>query len=193
VSELEALGSELEAAIESVAVPAYVIDRDGIIRWLNPAAQAIVGDVSGRPFTSVVAAEDAQAAEHFERQMAGTERVADARVVLVGADGKPVNCEFSSVVLTDDGDRAVGVFGQLVQRLPARPEDNAVTDPRLTPRQTEVLLLLERGCSTEQIAAELHVSGDSVRRHIRHILRALGAHSRLEAVAFAQRASIAAR
>jgi PAS domain S-box-containing protein len=193
VSELGALGSGLEAAIESVAVPAYVIDRGGVIRWLNPAAQAVVGDVVGRPFTTVVAPEDPRAAEHFARQMAGTERVTDAGVVLLGADGRPVQCEFSSVVLTDDGDRAVGVFGQLVRRVPRANANEVVADPRLTPRQTEVLVLLERGCSTEQIAAELHVRADSVRKHIRHILRALGAGSRLEAVATARRASIAAR
>jgi DNA-binding NarL/FixJ family response regulator len=45
------------------------------------------------------------------------------------------------------------------------------------------LALLERGRSTEQIAAELHLSVETVRNHIRAILRALGVHSRLEAVA----------
>jgi DNA-binding NarL/FixJ family response regulator len=43
--------------------------------------------------------------------------------------------------------------------------------------------LLERGRSTEQIAAELHLSVETVRNHIRAILQALGVHSRLEAVA----------
>jgi hypothetical protein len=55
VSELEAFGVEFEEAIERVRVPAYVIDREGVIRWLNAAAQEIVGDLRGRPFTSVVA------------------------------------------------------------------------------------------------------------------------------------------
>jgi len=35
--------------------------------------------------------------------------------------------------------------------------------------------------STEQIAAELHLSVETVRNHIWAILRALGVHSRLEA------------
>jgi DNA-binding NarL/FixJ family response regulator len=48
-----------------------------------------------------------------------------------------------------------------------------------------VLDLLERGRTTRQIAAELHLSIDTVRNHIRHILHAVGAHSRLEAVAIA--------
>ncbi len=58
--------------------------------------------------------------------------------------------------------------------------------PHLTPRQTEVLRLLEHGRSTEHIARELHLSVETVRNHIRHILRALGVHSRLEAVAMAR-------
>jgi LuxR family maltose regulon positive regulatory protein len=54
---------------------------------------------------------------------------------------------------------------------------------RLTPRQQEVLQLLGQGASTEDIASMLHVSRETVRNHVRHVLRELGAHSRLEAVA----------
>ena len=189
MSELEAIGGELEGAIERVGVPAYVIDREGVIRWLNPAAQKIVGDVRGRPFTSVVAPEDTRTRELFARQIAGRERVADSEVVLVGADGAPVTCEFSSVALTNEGDRVVGVFGQLVHRVVARvSEEPPPRDPRLTPRQTEVLRLLERGRSTEQIADELQLKVKTVQEHIRHLLRALDAHSRLEAVGIEPRA-----
>jgi DNA-binding NarL/FixJ family response regulator len=45
--------------------------------------------------------------------------------------------------------------------------------------------LLSRGASTDDIAGALHLSKETVRNHVRHILRALGAHSRLEAVALA--------
>ena len=48
-----------------------------------------------------------------------------------------------------------------------------------------MLDLLERGRSTEQIAVELQLSTETVRNHIRHLLRAIGASSRLEAVAIA--------
>ncbi|MEN3310901.1 MAG: hypothetical protein V7645_230, partial [Actinomycetota bacterium] len=57
----------------------------------------------------------------------------------------------------------------------------------LTPRQKQVLHLLARGGSTEQIAAELHLSTETVRNHVRHVLKGLGAHSRLEAVVVARR------
>ena len=66
-------------------------------------------------------------------------------------------------------------------------EPHTHPDLDLTPRQAEVLELLERGLSTKQIAGQLHLSTETVRNHIRHLLRAVGAHSRLEAVAIANR------
>jgi DNA-binding NarL/FixJ family response regulator len=50
-----------------------------------------------------------------------------------------------------------------------------------------VLRLLEHGRSTDQIAEELHLSIETVRNHIRRLLRALDVHSRLEAVAVGRR------
>jgi DNA-binding NarL/FixJ family response regulator len=49
-----------------------------------------------------------------------------------------------------------------------------------------VLRLLEQGRSTKQIAGELHLSPETVRNHIRHLMKTLGVHSRLEAVAIAR-------
>ena len=49
-----------------------------------------------------------------------------------------------------------------------------------------MLRLLERGRSTSEIADELHLSRETVRNHVRHLLQAVGARSRLEAVAVAR-------
>jgi DNA-binding NarL/FixJ family response regulator len=73
----------------------------------------------------------------------------------------------------------VGVFGLLT----GHEEESTAPPSHLTPRQVEVLRLLEQGLSTKQIAQELHLSADTVKNHVRHLLRALGVHSRLEAVA----------
>jgi DNA-binding NarL/FixJ family response regulator len=54
------------------------------------------------------------------------------------------------------------------------------------------LRLLEHGYSTDQIADRLHLSPETVRNHIRAVLRALDVHSRLEAVAVARRDHLAA-
>jgi PAS domain S-box-containing protein len=180
---LEATGAE--ELLEDVNVPSYRIDRSGVIRWVNEAARRIVGDVSGRQFASVVAPEETRRArELFARKIVGTARVTDAGVVLIDKDGKRVAVEVSSVPVYH-GDHVVGVFGQVSDIV---EEPHPHPELHLTPRQAEVLRLLELGRSTTQIADELHLSRETVRNHIRHLMRAVGAHSRLEAVAIAHRA-----
>ena len=49
-----------------------------------------------------------------------------------------------------------------------------------------MLRLLEQGRSTKQIAAELQLSTETVRNHIRGLFRAFGVNTRLEAVAAAR-------
>lgn len=184
VSELAAIGGDVNAALESVNVPSYVIDRTGIIRWINPAARRLVGDVRGRQFTSVVVPEETRRArEHFARKIAGTARVTDTEVVLRGSDGERISVEISSVPLMQ-GHKCVGVFGQCAD---VKEDEDHPVPHHLTPRQAEVLRLLARGYSTNQIAREFHLSPETVRNHVRHLLRALGVHTRLEAVAVARR------
>ena len=190
MSKLRAIGADVEEALEDVNVPSYVIDSTGVIRWVNSAARRLVGDVRGRQFTSVVAAEDTRRArESFASKIAGTATVTDAEVVLLGEDGDRVSVEVSSVPL-HRGDRVIGVFGQLshVHDVPADPPAH----PGLTPRQTEILRLLDRGYSTRQMAEELHISTETVRNHVRNVLQELGVHSRLEAVTLARREHIVA-
>jgi PAS domain S-box-containing protein len=185
-SALDDLGGDLERAFESISVPSYVLDRTGIVRWINPAAKRLVGDVRGRHYTSVVAAEDRpRARELFTRKLLGTVPATDATAVLVSTEGRRVSVEISAVPLIG-GERVVGVFGLL-----ASPLDDAqgAPHPHLTPRQNEVLRLLEQGRSTREIAQELHLTYDTVRNHIRNLLRALGVNSRLEAVAVAHQGS----
>ena len=179
------MGHDVTGALEKVRVPSYVIDRHGIIRWLNPAAREIVGDVRGRQFTSVLSPEETRRArEIFARNITGSVERSDNQVVIVGLNGERVTVDISAVPLRD-GDQVIGMFGQVVDIEVDAPPLTA--HPHLTPRQTEVLRLLERGRSTTQIAAELHLSTETVRNHIRHILRALGVNSRLEAVALTRR------
>ena len=55
---------------------------------------------------------------------------------------------------------------------------------RLTIREQEVLELLAKGKSGNEIAGELHIAPLTVRTHIRNLMSKMGVHSRLEAVAF---------
>jgi DNA-binding CsgD family transcriptional regulator len=73
---------------------------------------------------------------------------------------------------------------------PSPPESRNVN---LTPRQLEVLGLLADGLAAKAIAARLGVALPTVRNHIREILRALDAHSQLEALANARTAGLLRR
>ena len=146
------VGGDVEQALESIAVPSYVLDNAGVVRWINPAAKQLVGDVRGRHFTSVVAPEDSRRArELFTQKVLGTSRATEAKGHLVSTAGARVAVEISAVPLRS-GERVVGVFGLLE----GHPDSPTAPPPHLTPRQVEVLRLLEQGRSTKQIAAELH-------------------------------------
>jgi PAS domain S-box-containing protein len=196
VEGLGAYSDEIENALELVNVPSYVLDTTGVVRWINPAARRRVGDVRGRQFSSIVAPEDKERSrELFARKIAGSESVTDAEFAVVDRNGDRMTVDVSSVPLLRGG-RVVGVFGQVTNERaappltpdpPSPPNPPLTPPPQLTPRQSEVLQMLEYGRSTRQIAQELHLSPETVRNHIRHILLALGVHSRLEAVTLARR------
>jgi PAS domain S-box-containing protein len=182
-SILQLMGDDVVEALELLNVPSYLIDAAGVIRWMNPAAKTIVGDATGRQFTSVVSPDQTgRARELFARKVIGNTRVTDASVTLLGAAGDRVAVDVTSVPLRR-GDHVVGVFGQV-----SDVQEEPVPHPELhlTPRQAEVLRLLEQGRSTIQIADALHVSRETVRNHVRHLLHGIGASSRLEAVALAR-------
>src|SRR5262245_22371310 len=108
-----ALGGDVERALAGIPVPSYVLDTDGVVRWLNPAAERLLGDVRGRHFTSVVGAEDqARARELFARKVLGTSSATEATGVLVSAEGARLTLDVSAVALLG-GERVVGVFGLL--------------------------------------------------------------------------------
>jgi PAS domain S-box-containing protein len=174
---------EIENALERVRVPAYIIDRHGIIRWLNPAAEQLVGDVRGKQMTTPLAPEERhRGRDIFTRNLLGPPEGSDNSAVFLDAEGERFTAEVSGVPLTSGG-HVIGVFGVVkdVEKEEAPPAPH----PDLTPRQAEILRMLARGCSTDQIADDLHLSIETVRNHIRGIFRTLGVHSRLQAVAFA--------
>jgi PAS domain S-box-containing protein len=183
VPELQDIGADVEDALERVRVPAYVVDRQGIVRWENKAARALFGDVRSKQITSLVAPEERRRArEIFYRNLTGPPEGSDNKGVAHDADGERITVEVSAVPLTRDH-HVIGVFGQVVD---IEDEAPPPPHPHLTPRQVEVLRMLERGYSTVQIADELHLSPETVRNHIRRLMRALGAHSRIEAVFLAR-------
>ena len=121
------IGSEIpgdvHGALEELDVPAYAVDRFGVIRWINGAAHKLVGDIRGRQQSSLVVPEQArEAKESFLRKMMGTERSTEATVVVLNPDGQRVQVDISSCPLREGG-RIVGVFGVVKHLEPTTPPE----------------------------------------------------------------------
>jgi PAS domain S-box-containing protein len=179
---------ELMDTLERVKVPSFIVGTNGAIAWLNGSAKEMFGDLTGKPFTAVVVPDDVPLVQRqLDRKLRGA-AVTDYHVNVVTRDGRVRRGEVSSVPIKG-GDRCHAIFGVVI---PGPAGAGTVRRVGLTARQTEVLQLLGEGASTEQMAAALHLSRETVRNHVRHVLRALGAHSRLEAVAIAHREGLLA-
>jgi LuxR family maltose regulon positive regulatory protein len=63
--------------------------------------------------------------------------------------------------------------------------EQPLIDP-LSQRELEVLQLIARGDSNQEIADQLVITLDTVKRHVTHIFGKLGVHNRVQAVARAQ-------
>ena len=76
--------------------------------------------------------------------------------------------------------RVIAAFGR---RVATRPPPRALTE--LTARELEVLELMARGLSNQEIAAELIVGDATVKTHVARVLMKLGLRDRVQAVVFA--------
>jgi PAS domain S-box-containing protein len=173
----------LESTLQRVNVPSFIGDADGRILWLNDAAKEAFGNRAGDSYTTVVAPEYAERVAAEIDRMRGGATGSDYEIDVILRDGRRRRVEVSSVPIEGNA-ICHGIFG-VVLHPGARP--SAPGESPLTPRQQQVLELLASGQSTRQIASSLHLSRETIRNHVRDLLRALGTHSRIEAVAEARR------
>lgn len=185
--------------------PVFVVDDDAGLR-------ALVGDLLRAAEYEVVEAEAGAAALELAADRTPALVVLD--VALPGVSGYEV-CRslrerfgsglpilFMSGECTEPHDRVAGLLlggddylskpfdeGEFVARVQAllRRSSAVRSEPRLTPREQEVLSLLADGMTQDDIAARLVISARTVATHIERILSKLGVHSRAQAVAVAYR------
>lgn len=77
------------------------------------------------------------------------------------------------------------VIAEFARHSAALGPDHAARLDELTEREREVLMLLTRGRSNSEIAADLVVSDATVKTHVAHVLMKLGVRDRVQAVIFA--------
>jgi DNA-binding CsgD family transcriptional regulator len=183
---LRALSVGAVETLEAIRFPAYIVDCHRRVRWQNAASIDLVGDVRGRLDGSVgLDPEDlGRARDAFVRKLNGASHT-ELQVSVARRDGARARVLVSSVPLRDPEGAMIGSFG-LVQVL-EELEPPAETAPTLSRRERETLTLLAAGLSTAQMAHQMGISKETVRNHVKGVLRSLGARSRVEAVAKARR------
>jgi DNA-binding CsgD family transcriptional regulator len=91
-----------------------------------------------------------------------------------------------STIAVQNGDAPVYLH-LLRDEAPVEAVKAPTRQARLTPRQLEVLELIDEGLAAKAISSRLDIAEATVRNHIRSILLELGCHSQLEALAVARR------
>lgn len=177
-AQLEALGLDLTDVLEHSSAPVGLVDASGVVLWQNAAAVDFVGDQRGKALAPVAEDYLPRARAALTRKRMGADKLTHTGVVLVDREGARQHAETISLSLMKD-DQLVAVLS-IVKSV--TPDDSTAIEP-LSPRQRETLALLGAGLTTAEIATELGVAHDTARNHIRRVLRALGVHSRLAAVA----------
>jgi PAS domain S-box-containing protein len=110
--------------------------------------------------------------------------------------GETVRLSVSTLLVpprNGEGLVTVHLFREAPRSAPAAPVEVDALAGTLTRRELEVLRLLAEGCNTRAAAQRLGVSPATVRNHVQNLLGKLGVHSRLQAVAYANRHGLLTR
>ena len=182
--------------IDSLVIPASLHDVEGRFVRVNEAAERASGKSNaqwlGRHFLEPVPPEARKnVAAQFRRAVEQGEPT-DFETVFVDASGHLRGVRAQHLPLRSGG----AVVGVLILAFDTRRPPSAPTglepQPRLTPRQHEILGLIASGLSTSEIATQLTISPETVRNHIRSLFSELNVHTRLEATAAGQRLGLLA-
>jgi PAS domain S-box-containing protein len=213
VQAMSPLGdTALEQALARSGDGACVVGPDGRILLWNRAAERILGhgarEVMERLCCDVFVGRDDDDNRlcyqgcHVQNLVKMGEPIQSFDMRTRGKGGKPVWLNISILALSGNdrgGPLTVHLFRDVTatkellsmvhERLaPPSPDgEQAGAAGTLTRRELEVLRLMGQGINTARAAERLHVSPATIRNHVQNIFGKLGVHSRLEAVAYANK------
>jgi len=199
----------LEEVLAKAGDGIFAVAEDGRVRLWNRAAERILGwtakEVLERPCCEIfegvngngnrlcyrdchemTLVQRAGPVQHFEMQT----RTKAGRPVwldlsILGGASADRGCTLT-VHLFRDVTATKALLEFVRDRLRA-PETSSNGVSPLTRRESEILRLMASGANTKVLAERLHLSPATVRNHVQNIFTKLGVHSRLEAVAWANR------
>lgn len=180
----------------------FATDANGTVTTWNGRAEAVYGwgrdEAVGRNIYDLTVASGAEAAADEVMSAVGRGQSWQGTFQLRRKDGSTFAAFVKKSPIVGDGGELVGVAGvsievtdpDLIQAVRATVAHNnhdgrRIRSRALSPREREVLGLLARGHTGEQIAEQLVLSPETVRTHIRNAREKLGASTRVEAVTMA--------
>ena len=169
---------------ERTSNPVALLDEDRRIVELNEAAVSLLGGererlVGSSMADSVLPAERARSAADWQEFLRSGEYAGTRD--LIRPDGSTVQVDFAARLAEIGGERlAIYVAMAREETEPAVP---SAAELSLTTREREIVMLIALGRDTSEIAAELHVSPETVRSHVRNAMAKLDVHTRAQLVA----------
>ncbi|HEX6712629.1 MAG TPA: LuxR C-terminal-related transcriptional regulator [Thermoleophilaceae bacterium] len=190
-----------DQVLDRVDLAVIATDADGVVMTWNARAESLYGwtreEALGCHISELTVPADAQ--KTAEEIMASLQRGESwqGSFRLRRKDGSRFTAFVKDSPILNDEGRLIGIVGvsieigdpelaKAVRSLISDSNHNSGRRTRtLSPREREVLGLLARGLTGEQIAERLVLSPETVRTHIRNAREKLGASTRVEAVTMA--------
>jgi DNA-binding CsgD family transcriptional regulator/PAS domain-containing protein len=107
------------------------------------------------------------------------------------SDGSVLVCELMQVQARDGAASGVLAILQTVTALPDRCRGALAASYNFSPREEDVVRLLQEGLTTSELGERLRISPHTVRDHLRHLYRKTGTSSRRELLSLLQSATLA--
>ena len=186
--------------LDKLDLAVIVTDAEGVITTFNARAEALLGwssdEVIGRPAREITVPERERVPAKEVLQTLRAGRTWQGLFPLQRRDGSVVTAFMKDSPIMNGGGELIGMVAVAIEvgdPALAQAMRTLVTDGReparrmrsLSPREREVLAMLARGLTGEQIAERLVLSPETVRTHIRNAREKLGASTRVEAVTMA--------
>jgi PAS domain S-box-containing protein len=189
-----------DQVLDQVDLAVIATNADGVVTTWNSRAEALYGwrrrEAVGRHIMELTVPEESR--RTADQIVAALQRGSSWQGTfrLKRKDGTRFTAFVKDAPIIGDDGRLVGIVGvsieigdpDLAEAVRTVRGDGAQMGRRtraLSPREREVLALLARGLTGEQIAERLVLSPETVRTHIRNAREKLGASTRVEAVTMA--------
>jgi PAS domain S-box-containing protein len=170
---------------ERTSNPIILLDDERRIVEANDAAVKLFGgardELIGTSIVdSILPAERERAAREWQAFLQSGEYMGTR--ALLRADGSEAQIDFAARIAVVGG-RRLAIYVAAGDDPSYSPAPGPVGGLPLTEREREVVTLIALGRETARIAAELHISPETVRTHVRNAMARLGAHTRAQLVA----------